>query len=289
MTGMVSSGGARTWRGARVSFSFLFLLLFSCAIGTGIPPLGGGVSNPTEAFTEADRPGTDTVRMVDHDFGLDLPWGYQRDRNAERLYPIVVNGCWGEGGQFNEDTRKKYPAFFLDFNNYSTDEHGALLADILDTIKATYRIDMDRVYLTGFSQGGSGSFKLVRGMLSKGKLFAGIIRVAGQSESVLADEAVARSSLWYHIGLEDSEQRVQVARDTWADLKARKANAEAAESVVRDEVGGHSRETKTLTKDGIEIVKMSEYAGMGHETGPCYADPALFDWLFSQSLALRAD
>lgn len=272
---------------SRASVALLSLLLAACAIGTGLSGPSGEVPNPAETFAEEDRPGTEIIPFAGDEFELALPWGYGRAANFSRAYPLVVNGCWGEGGLFSEETRKKYPAFFLDFNNYSSDAHGALLADLIDLIGEDYRIDADRVYLTGFSQGGSGSFKLVRGMLSKGKLFAAVIRVAGQSESVLAEEAALRTSLWYHIGLEDDDLRVRVARDTWTNLKARECNASAVESETRDSLTGYDRLTKTLTKGGVEIFKMSEYAGMGHTPGPCYRDPALFDWLFNQSLALR--
>lgn len=242
------------------------------------------IVTPVEVFTEDDRPVTVKLQTLD----LTKPWGYERSANAKRLYPIVVNGCWGEGEYFSEDVRKKYPSFYLDFNNYSTESDGEMLAGLLDQVAVEgYRIDPDRIYLTGFSQGGSGSFKLVRGMLAKGKLFAAIIRVAGQSESVLADKAVAQTSLWYHIGLADDAVRVQIARDTYSNLKSHTYNSKAAESVESDSITGYSRTTKTLMKDGIAVVKMSEYTGMGHDPGPCYKDPALFDWLFNQSLSLR--
>jgi predicted peptidase len=263
------------------------MLFSSCEIGTGLGHGNLVGLDPVEEFTEADRPGTVAVSLGGLSFNLDLPWGYARSANASRKYPIVVNGCWGEGKLFTEAARKRYPAFFLDFNNYYTDEHGALLSGLLDSVETGYRIDMGRVYLTGFSQGGSGSFKLVRGMLSKGKLFAAIIRVAGQSESVLADEAAAKTSLWYHIGLDDDAARVQVARDTYADLKGRAIDAGAIETTRADSMTGFERITKTLKRDGIEMFKYSEYTGMGHDPGPCYRDPALLDWLFAQSLALR--
>jgi hypothetical protein len=242
------------------------------------------VVTPVETFTDSDKPSTNTLRTLN----LVTPWGYNIPGNAARKYPLVVNGCWGEGPLFGEDVRKKYPSFYLDFNNYSTESDGATLADLIDeAIQANYRIDTNRIYLTGFSQGGSGSFKIVRGMLTKGKLFAGIVRVAGQSESVLAEEAVDKTSLWYHIGLSDTALRIDVARATYATLKSHASNATAVESTQTDTLTGFSRTTKTLTKNGIEVMKLSEYQGMGHDPGPCYKDPALFSWLFSQSLACR--
>jgi len=124
-------------------------------------------------------------------------------------------------------------------------------------------------------------------MLAKGKLFAGIVRVAGQSESVLADAAVAKTSLWYHIGLNDSAKRVRVAAETYANLKKHGCNADAIESIKTDTIAGFGRTTKTLTKHGIPIVKMSEYTGVGHTPAPCYKAPEVFDWLFSTSLSFR--
>ena len=242
------------------------------------------VATPTEIFTDSDMPVTNKLQTFD----LTTPWGYTKSENFERKYPLVVNGRWGEGPKFVEGVRKKYPSFYLSFGNSPSDSEGVLLANLIDeAIKANCRIDTNRIYLTGFSEGGSGSFKLVRGMLTKGKLFAGIIRVAGMSEWVLADEAVEKTSIWYHIGLTDTQLRIDGARTTYTNLKNHASNATAVETMTTDGITGLSRTTKTLTKNGIEIVKMSEYPLMGHVAGPCYNDPAIFDWLFSQSLSCR--
>lgn len=244
----------------------------------------GQVVTPKETFADSDKPDTNKLQTLK----LTTPWGYNKAENAGRKYPLVVNGNWGEGNLFSEDVRKKYPSFYLDFNHHTTESDGATLATLIDeAIRTNYRIDTNRIYLTGFSAGGSGSFKIVRGMLSRGKLFAGIVRIAGQSESVLPDGAVNKTSLWYHIGLKDLPVRIDVARATYMNLKGKSANATAVELITTDTITGYPRITKTLTKHGIEIIKMSEYEGLGHEPGPCYKDPALFDWLFSQSLSNR--
>jgi len=177
-------------------FAVLLVIFFACdnSGDSSDDDSGNGykVDNPVESFTKEDEPSSFSIDT----FNFVTPWGYERTQNADRKYPIVVNGCWGEGPHFSESVRKKYPAFYLDFNNYYTESDGQILADLIDkTIKAGYRIDTNRIYLTGFSQGGSGSFKLVRGMHSKGKLFAAIIRVAGQSESILLDAAVLTTSV----------------------------------------------------------------------------------------------
>ncbi len=245
------------------------------------------VTNPAETFAGTDAPGLSS--------GFTTPWGYGRRENSARSYPLVVNGCWAEGPYFTTDIRQKYPAFYLDWNNHcSSDDDGVQLADkITAAIAAGLRIDLDRIYLTGFSQGGSGSYKLVRGMLTRGMLFAGIIRVAGQSEPVLADQAVARTSIWYHIGLKDDAARIAVANEAYAYVKNRPENASAVETTVTDTAGTWARTTKTLTKDGIAIFRLSTYPAGQHDPAPAYAVPQapasmnVFDWLFSQSLACR--
>ena len=268
---------------------FVLLLTFSACDNSGGSSdndSGNGytVDNPVESFTKEDEPSSFSIEKLN----FVTPWGYERTQNADRKYPIVVNGCWGEGSNFSESVRKKYPAFYLDFNNYSTETDGNILADLIDkTIKAGYRIDTNRIYLTGFSQGGSGSFKLVRGMHSKGKLFAAIIRVAGQSESVLDDAAISKTSIWYHIGLDDTSIRIDVAAETYSNIRKHSANAGAVETISTDSITGYSRTTKTLKKSGVEFFKMSEYKALGHVPGPCYKDPQLFDWLFNQSLLCR--
>lgn len=188
----------------------------------------GQVVTPKETFTGSDKPDTNRLQTLK----FTTPWGYNKTENAERKYPLVVNGNWGEGNLFTENVRKKYPSFYLDFNHHTTESDGATLATLID-------------------------------------------------------EAVNKTSLWYHIGLKDLPERIDVARATYMNLKGKTANATAVESITTDNITGYHRITKTLTKNGIEIIKMSEYEGLGHEPGPCYKDPELFDWLFSQSLAHR--
>jgi predicted esterase len=241
-----------------------------------------------EAFTPADAPRPVGIEGADR--VLYTPYGYDKPENSERLYPIVVNGCWGEGWAFTDKIRAQYPAFFLEYQKNSV-VAGEALSDILDaSIAQGNRIDLNRVYLTGFSAGGSGSYKLVRGFLRKGKLFAAIIRVAGQSETVLPDEAVAATSVWLHIGTEDEGVRLKVTLEAYNNLKNHPLNRGATETTVTDkDVIGFERVTRTLTQDGIEIVKYSVCDGMGHDPKPVYRDPEVFKWMFAQSLEHRKE
>jgi len=50
-------------RTARSVFAFSFFLIASCAIGTGKTSARQGVSNPSETFSEADRPGAEALSL----------------------------------------------------------------------------------------------------------------------------------------------------------------------------------------------------------------------------------
>ncbi len=267
--------------------AFPLAMVFSLAVAFSLVACSGNEPsdperelNPVESFTEADAPESFTLDSL----GFAGPWGYDKPENAERLYPLVVSGYWGEGLGEYAAVARRYPAFTLDYQKNGEADGEALAAWIDAAIAAGYRVDANRVYLTGFSMGGSGSFPLARGMRSGGKHFAAIVRVAGQSESDLGDAIAAKTALWYHIGLEDTATRVEVARDALARNRAYPCNASASETSVADTIAGHDRVTVTLTRSGRETFKYSEYAGMGHDPSACYRDERLFEWMFSRSL-----
>lgn len=239
--------------------------------------------NPVENFTETDR--CESFSFSSRVFAG--PWGYDKSENENRSYPLVVSGCWGESEGEYASVNQRYPAFVIDYQKNTVSDGEALAVWIDAAITAGYRIDVNRIYLTGFSQGGSGSFPLARGMYNKKKYFAAIIRVAGQSQSDLGDDIAAKTAVWYHIGLNDDAIRVSVARAALAKFRAYACNKGAVETENSDAITGYQRTTVTLVRSEFEMLKYSEYTGMGHSSSPCYRDDALFPWMFSHSLALR--
>lgn len=238
--------------------------------------------NPLETFEESDQPYTIPINRTS--YSVSTPWGYDKIENGKRFYPIVINGYWNEGGYFTSAIRKKYPAFYLTYQKDGEADGEALAAIINSAITQDIRIDQNRIYLTGFSRGGSGSYKLIKGFEKGNRVFASLIRVAGQSQTVLIDEAVAQTAIWYHIGDLDTPTRVQVALDAYDFVKKHTFNSTAVESVVEDTLAGYPRTTSTLTRNGTEIMKLSYYKGMGHTPHYVYTDPEIFKWFFSHSL-----
>ncbi len=236
--------------------------------------------NPVEEFTSADSP----VTFSHEGMAFTSPWGYSKSKNASREYPLLVSGCWGEGEGNYKDVEQSYPAFVLDYQKNATSDGEILALWIESAVHAGYRINTNRIYLTGFSMGGSGSFPLARGMYNKGKYFAAIIRVAGQSQSDIGNDIASVTALWYHIGLEDTEQRVTIARDVLEYNRNYECNKNSSEMTETDDITGYNRKTITLTRKGIPVFKYSEYEDMSHTPSPCYKDPKLFSWLFAHSL-----
>lgn len=247
---------------------------------------------PNETFTEADRP---TVYW-DGEHSWEEPWGYRRPGNAGRVYPLMVFGPMGGTEYFTEAIRKTYPAFYYGFYKAS-EADGAALSDTIDAVMASrgFRIDLNRIYLSGFSAGGSGSYKTIRGFLSKGRCFAGLIRIAGQSESVLAEGAVNKIAISMHVGLQDDSKRINVSRALYAYIRDHPANARAVETVLQTEFTPPSDKfpgitkgtitTKVLALDGVDVIRYSEYDPMDHDNEiPFTVDPALYSWIMTRTI-----
>jgi predicted peptidase len=235
-----------------------------------------------ETFEDADIP----VEYIHEDLSFKCPWGYNKMDNALRSYPLLVSGYWGEGEGYYNAVAKDYPSFVIDYQKDLESDGQALGRWIKSAIEAGYRIDLDRIYLTGFSRGGSGSYPLAKGMYAEDIYFAAIIRCAGQSQSDLGNEIAQQTAVWYHIGLADTN-RVEVARKALEYMRNYECNVSAVETSISDEIAGYERSTVTLTRSGYPMFLYSEYTDMGHTPGPCYKDESLFLWLFNHSLKYR--
>jgi predicted peptidase len=211
------------------------------------------------------------------------PDGYAKD--SKECYPLVVflHGGFGRGTDnqkqlrsgvdefVKESTRKKHPCFLavpqcppdkLWFNVGPQDVRGnlplpksptepsALVLDLIEALCNEFRIDKDRIYLTGLSMGGYGTWDLIS---RRPDLFAAAIPVAGGGDPAQA-EKLAKLPIWAFHGAADPLVPVERARDMIAAIK---------------KAGG--------------APKYTEYKGVSHDAWtPTYRDNAVLDWLFEQ-------
>ena len=129
------------------------------------------------------------------------------------------------------------------------------LLALLDNLAAKYSIDKDRVYVTGLSMGGSGTWSLIA---TEPDRFAAAIPICGRGEPQAATRA-GRLPVWIVVGDRDGSQLVANCREMADSLQAK---------------GGD--------------VKLSIYSGVGHDSWTqTYATPELYDWLLRHKASDR--
>lgn len=281
-------------------FAIVFLTLVSCEKSSDSPqpfkhdPI-------SETFDEADKPSYETKKYDDNgtlqSYELMLPWNYDKDYNSDRSYPLMINVHYsGSLVADNTDRMQDYPCFCLN-SAANSDWVYAMVAELV----ANYRIDINRIYLAGFSAGGSGSYSFASNLEEQqGLTTAGIVRCAGGSNTALSEAIAGKTSVWYHVGLQDSydfgygngllsedpNDERRISNQAYAYVKSLNTSVGAVETVKTDTYNGYERTTTALSQAGIEFFKKSHYAGMGH-SAPAYSDPEVMEWLFNQHLLNR--
>lgn len=130
-------------------------------------------------------------------------------------------------------------------------DSGRAVLELIDSLLATQPVDRDRVYLTGQSMGGFGTWEFA---MRRPELFAAIVPMAGYSDpSTVA--RVAHIPCWIFHGGADETNPVQGSR-TMYDL---------------------------LKKAGADV-RYTEFPGAGHGESfrRAYEEPALLPWIFAQ-------
>ena len=217
--------------------------------------------------------------------GAKLPYRLLKPANIEagKKYPLVVflHGA-GERGDDNKaqlkngvgafakaDSREKYPCFVFapqcpkDKKWVDMEWGGAtgtapadpgpmepLVLGAMDALAEEFAIDRDRIYVTGLSMGGFGTWDLITRHPEK---FAAAIPVCGGGDKEKAD-AAKPVPVWAFHGLADNVVLPVRSQDMVAGLRA---------------AGG----TAALT----------EYPGVAHDSWTiAYSEPNLLHWLFAQ-------
>lgn len=131
--------------------------------------------------------------------------------------------------------------------------HGRLALAAVDRVMRDYPIDATRVYITGLSMGGFGTFELVA---RRPDFFAAALPICGGGHPSTA-AALARTPFWVFHGAQDEVIPVQRSRDMVAAIEA---------------AGGSARYT--------------EYPDLTHNSWDAtYGNPEALDWMLAQRRA----
>ena len=208
-----------------------------------------------------------TVRSGRLDYLLFLPRGYEA--KAGRRWPLILflHGA-GERGSDVWKAAKHGPASYVatepDFPFIMVSpqcpagqiwSRDVLLA-LLDAILREHRVDTGRVYLTGLSMGGYGTWDLG---LAHPEKFAAIVPVCGGGQVM-------------EVVLSSGEKGAALRNlGVWAFHGARDTVVPVHES---------QRMVDVLRQLGVREVKLTIYPEAGHDSWTqTYNNPALYDWL----------
>lgn len=139
-------------------------------------------------------------------------------------------------------------------------EHDALVMGALDLARLEFNIDSNRLYLTGLSQGGAGSWSLGA---KHPDLWAAIAPVCGYGDPAVIAPSLTRMPIWAFHGLKDDVVKPEQAKNMVAAIKAEQA------------------------KDGTgPEPQLTLYPDANHNAwDPTYRGEDLSDWLFEQRRA----
>lgn len=201
---------------------------------------------------------------------LALPKGYEADQ--QKQWPVVVflHGA-GERGANLEKLKAWGPPRMLaeghdlgaivvspqcPANSWWTSQVPAL-SKLLDEIEAKYRVDRDRIYLTGLSMGGYGTFAWGG---EEPERFAALLPICGGGD-LIEGRRIGQSGvpIWIFHGTDDHVVPVE--------------ESNAMYERIRDARGG----------EGAENVQLTLFEGVDHLSWPyVYADEAVWKWMFEQ-------
>ena len=133
----------------------------------------------------------------------------------------------------------------------SADEQALLLA-LLDHLTNTFKVDTDRIYLTGLSMGGYGTWRLAA---DHPDLFAAAVPICGGGDPKDA-EKLKNLPIWAWHGAADPTVPVQRSIDM----------------------------VEAIKKAGSTTIRLTTLEGIGHNSWQAaYASPDVWHWLDSQS------
>jgi predicted peptidase len=190
---------------------------------------------------------------------LFLPEGYEK---ADKSWPLVLllHGSGESGNDLAKvkihgppkivETKKDFPFIVVSPQSPGRGWDPAALNALLDDVEANYRLDKERVYLTGLSMGGFGTWALAAFAPNR---FAALVPICGGGNPADAPR-LKHIPVWVFHGAKD--RAVPLAR------------SEAMVNALK-EAGGH--------------VKFTVYPEAGHDSWTAaYDDPQLWAWLAQQ-------
>jgi predicted peptidase len=193
------------------------------------------------------------------DYLLFLPEGYAKSKQRWPLM-LFLHGAGESGTNLDKlkvlgppkivESKPDFPFVLVSPQTSREGWNPDTLNALLDDVLRKYRVDKDRVYLTGASMGGSGTWRLAAAHPER---FAAIVPICGRGDPAEAKQ-LARLPIWVFHG----------AKDPVVRIASEKTMVEAIQAA-----GGN--------------VKFTIYPDAGHDAWTeTYNNPELYEWLLKQ-------
>lgn len=233
-----------------MAFVIALAVLAGCASSAVRP--SAGVSQQPETFRKT------VTKTVVYRYLLYLPEEYGNDKAKRWPLVIFLHGAGERGDDLNlvkqhgppklVEKGRSFP--FILVSPQCPAGHWWPFEDLnplLDDILARYRVDTDRVYLTGLSMGGAGTWAWA---ILNPERFAAIAPICGPAEPLLADH-LKHVPVWVFHGAKDTTVPVRESEEMAAALR---------------KAGGD--------------VKLTIYPEANHDSWTqAYNNPELYEWL----------
>lgn len=229
------------------------------------------VSSTLHAAQTPQKLETEVTRKISVGYLLHLPEGYDSDKDKKWPVILFLHGAGERGENLNQVTKhgppklikqgKKIPFIVISPQCPKNQlwDNGILIA-LLDHVMDKHQCDPKRIYLTGLSMGGFGTFSLG---LAHPERFAAMAPICGGGEWIKVYAAKrAKPEAFKTLGV-------------WAfhGGKDRVVLPEQSERMIN-----------ALKKAGCEGAKLSVYPEAGHDAWTkTYENPKLFEWFLSHS------
>jgi predicted peptidase len=238
-------------------------------------------------------PFSQTVSNITIPFRLFVPSDY----NATNEYPLIVylHGVGSRGNnniaQLNSGftdkfagkiVQAKYPCFILSpqcppTHSWSDGTVSTVVMSIIDSLKLKYSLDKNRVYLTGWSMGGKGTFNVLANYPGA---FAAAVPMSGAGDSSRLGN-ISKTPLWISHGTQDPTANISGSYDIVYAL------TNHGDSVLWYKAS-ISNINQVMAPDAAKVLRakyvFTEITDGAHVHGQRCAsnNPLLPDWLFSQ-------
>ncbi len=198
----------------------------------------------------AGERGEDNVQQLVHGSGLFLKVENRIKFRAIVIFPqCPTESYWMSGKIRHIQHTEALEASF----NYPKEPNWPLLAtiDLVRKIAKEEAADPKRIYISGMSMGGMGTFEA---LARYPKLFAAAAPICGGGNLEMTKNYARQLPLWIFHGAVDAVINVKYSRDIYAALKANGAN-----------------------------VRYTEYPNVNHDSWDnAFAEPEFLPWMFSQ-------